>query len=434
MNANFLYKFIAAALVATAVPTVHKGDAINVAAQSVPTNAAPVATFTTADGVTDGQAAAEIVIRAEDKKFIYKDVKIYPSDFTVEQEIYDRRINAPLDKKIELTDVYLQNGADHKTALGVCFPLLIKTVDDVARYVNADPVDSQVKYEGGKFYATKERVGKRLDENRLYGGIYYCLKFGGGGTVKASTVDVMPALTQKELSERLILRSEYKTDYTTSTAARANNVRLALSKFDGVCVQSGQSVSFNGTVGARTRENGFMSAKIIVDGKYTEGIGGGACQASTAVYNAALLSGLQCTANAHSICPSYCPPGLDAMISSNSDLVITNNSGYPVYFSVTNAGGIGKVRIYGAPREYEIRPESVVVKTSVAEEREFVDSDKMYFGEEAVSGDRLMVSPGKDGCESVTYLKYYKNGSLVKRVKIRQNIYKSTPRIIAVAP
>lgn len=434
MNTSFVYKFIAAALVATAVSTVHNGDAQSVVGADIPYDREAVTAASTVMTVPDERADVEIVIRTEDKKFVYKDAPIYPSDFTVAQEISDRRINAPLGKKIELVDVYLQNGADHKTALGVCFPLLIATVDEVADYVNVDPVDSEVKYEGGKFFATKERVGKRLDENRLYGGIYYCLKFGGGGTVKASTVDVAPRLTRKELSERLVLRSEYATDYSKSTAARANNVRLALGKFDGVCVLSGQSASFNEIVGARTKENGFESAKIIVDGKYTEGIGGGACQASTAVYNAALLSGLPCAANAHSICPSYCPPGLDAMISTNSDLVITNNTGYPIYFSVTNSGGVGRVRIYGAPREYEVRPESVVVKTAVAEEREFIDSDKQYFGDDAVSGDRLMVSPGKDGCESVTYLKYYKNGTFVKRVKIRQNVYKSTPRMIAVAP
>ncbi len=87
-----------------------------------------------------------------------------------------------------------------------------------------------------------------------------------------------------------------------------------------------------------------------------------------------------------------------------------------------------------APPEYKIVPESVTVKTVKCEELETVDVERKYFGADAVGGDRLLVALGKDGVVSETYLKYYKDGKFIKRVKIRANEYKPTPQIVAIAP
>ncbi len=379
---------------------------------------------------------AQVRIIAGGKTFTYTDELIQPSDFTVAETIELRRINATAAEKMELVDSYIQKGADYKTALSVCFPRLSRTVDAASAHVYRAPVDAQVVYKNGVFSVADEREGIALDEYKLYGGIYYCLKFlGGGQTVKAHTVAVPPRVTKKELAANLVLRGEYTTEYRSSTAARAHNVAFAAKKIDGKSIAPGETLSFNSVVGERTAENGFKTAKIIVNGQYVDGIGGGACQASTAVYNAALLAGLECRANSHTICPSYCPPGLDAMISTSSDLFITNTTPYPVYFSVAAADKKVSVRVFGAPTEYKIVPETVVLKTYPHEVTEAVDTERKYFDDGAASGDRLLLSPGKDGYESATYLKYYdEGGNFVKRVKIRGNIYKPVPQIVAIAP
>lgn len=391
----------------------------------------------TARAETSAQAEkrASVTIIADGERFTYTDAVIEPSDFTVAEQIETRAINARLERKLDLVDTYLQKGADYKTALGVCFPLLPRTVEAVAEKLYVPPTDAEVKYKNGKFTATKEHAGERLDESKLYAGIYYCLKFTDGNKpIKASTVPIAPAVTQKALESALCPRGEYTTVYSSSTPARAHNVTLALTKFDGAAIAAGGTMSFNATVGARTKENGFKDAKIIVDGKYVDGVGGGVCQASTAVYNAALLSGLGAAANAHSICPSYCQPGLDAMISACSDLVITNTTSHTVYISVAVGAGAATVRFVGEKQDCEIVPESVVTGTVECEKIETIDSERKYFDEYATAGDRLLVAPGKDGIKSETYLKYYKNGVFYKRVKIRQNEYKPTPQIVMIAP
>lgn len=375
-----------------------------------------------------------VTITAFGKSYKYSDEKIIPSDFSVAEQIELRRINASLEQKTELVDLCLSKGADYKTALLTCFPRMQYTVDDVARDVCIQPTDARAVYNNGAFTVVSEKNGRALDENKLYAKIYCCLKFSGGGTVGADTVVLQPRVTRSEIEQNMQLRASYTTDYSTSAPARASNVTLAVKKLGGAQIAPGQTFSFNAAVGARTKENGFKSAKIIVDGKYTEGVGGGVCQASTALYNAALVADLACSANAHSICPSYCPAGLDAMISSVSDLVITNTTAHPIYIATSAADGKATVRIYGERREYTVVPESVTLKTVEHDTKEIVDSAHSYFDDTAVSGDRIMVSPGKDGVVSETYLKYYKRGKFIKRVKIRTNEYKAVERVIAVAP
>ncbi len=380
------------------------------------------------------EESTTVTITANGKNFIYKDTKIVPSDFTVAEQIENRRINEPLDKKLELTDVYLSHGADYKTALDVCFPLLKRTVAQAADYLYISPADAYVKASDGKVTVISEKQGRILNENKLYAAIYCVLKYSGGGNVKAYTDRVEPKVTESELRNELYLRGFYTTDFSGSTADRAHNVRLAVKKTDGAVISPGETLSFNGTVGPRTAENGFKTAKIIIDGKYTDGIGGGVCQASTAVYNASLSAGLHCAANAHSICPSYCPAGLDAMISSASDLLITNTTTHNIYITSKTSGGKATVYVYGEKPEFTVTPESVITGTVPYETVEQTDNEGKYFDADAVKGDRLLVTPGKEGCKSETYLVYRKNGVIHSRVKIRENEYKSLPRVIAVAP
>ena len=377
---------------------------------------------------------ASVTVTYADKQYTYTDDMIVPSDFTVAEQIEQRRINAPTEQKLEIVDDRLGKGADYKAALLYCFPRLEYFVKDLSEIVDEQPVDASVVYKNGKFSIKDERDGRVLDTRRLFAQIYYSLKYGSTDPIRATTLTVKPNVWADDIRENLVLRGEYTTEYKSSSADRAHNVAHAAGKLDGAVISPHSSLSFNSVVGERSEKNGFKTAKIIVDGKYVDGIGGGACQASTAVYNAALRAGLVCKANAHSICPSYCPPGLDAMISSMSDLVIYNNTDHDVFVSVSSAGKSTTVKFFGEPTEYVTEPESVVIKTIDPENKEFTDAERKYFDSDSVAGDRLTISRGVAGYECETYINRYRNGNLVSREKIRENSYKPSPQITAVAP
>ena len=83
--------------------------------------------------------------------------------------------------------------------------------------------------------------------------------------------------------------------YTTTyggTEGRLHNVRLVAELIDGTLVGPGARFSFNETTGERNAAKGFEAAPVIINGELESGIGGGVCQVSTTVFNAAFEAGL----------------------------------------------------------------------------------------------------------------------------------------------
>ena len=158
----------------------------------------------------------------------------------------------------------------------------------------------------------------------------------------------------------------------------------------------GESFSFNKTVGRRTEENGFRRAKIIVGGQYTDGVGGGVCQASTTLYNAALLAGMKVTAvSRHSLVPSYVDPSFDAMVNgSGSDLKFVNAGEDPVFIRAVATNGKATAEFYSSELPYKVQLKSVTVKTGERPaDTEFVDTERRYT-EGMAAGEKIRVSGG----------------------------------------
>ena len=214
--------------------------------------------------------------------------------------------------------------------------------------------------------------------------------------------------------------SSYTTYFDEKDGGRVENIHIAAALIDGVTVQAFGEFSFNKTVGSRTEEAGFKQAKIIVNGEYVQGVGGGVCQVSTTLYNAALKSGLHITEfHPHSLRVSYVPASRDAMVSSQSDLCFFNPYAHPVRLSAqTFTGGI-RVRFYGkgdgcryevcSKELEEIPPPPPIVKE----------------GER----DEIIRAP-KNGTRSEAYIETYQDGRLIARKKLRVDEYRPIQGII----
>lgn len=214
--------------------------------------------------------------------------------------------------------------------------------------------------------------------------------------------------------------STYTTYFSANDKGRVENIRIAASLIDGVTVQAFGEFSFNKTVGRRTAEAGFRQAKIIVNGEYVEGVGGGVCQVSTTLYNAALKSGLQVTEfHPHTLRVSYVPPSRDAMVSTQSDLCFFNPYAHPVHISAQVFSGGIRVAFYGKGKglRYEIVSEE---KGDVPPPPPIVkDGDK----------DEIIRAP-KNGVKSEAYLETYRGTALLSREKLRADEYRPTQGII----
>lgn len=124
----------------------------------------------------------------------------------------------------------------------------------------------------------------------------------------------------------------YATGLRGRTPSQIHNLALATRRINGRVVQPGEVFSFVATVGPWTADMGYVKAPVSYDGELIREWGGGVCQASTTLYNAALLAGLQIVERHRHHWPArYAPPGRDAAVAySDIDLKFRNTLPAPV--------------------------------------------------------------------------------------------------------
>jgi len=162
--------------------------------------------------------------------------------------------------------------------------------------------------------------------------------------------------------------STYKTYYSARDKDRTTNLKLAAEKINGTVVMPGETFSYNKVVGKRTIEAGYKNAAIYENGKVVDGLGGGICQISTTLYNAALYANLEIVSRSnHQFVPSYANAGRDATVVYGAiDFKFKNNRTYPIKITCSVKNGVAKFNIYGMweQEEYDVVISSKIVKTT----------------------------------------------------------------------
>lgn len=290
-----------------------------------------------------------------------------------------------------------------KTAYGQVFgEAILKSdctfVKTIAKKCYKKPENAAFYLDGENIKIRPSKLGRKIDEEKLTEDIKLCLS-AGGGFVKCKEITLYPEFDESSLKKCDILRAWFSTDFSGSNKARINNLTLATNALSGVTVYTGEVFSFNEVVGERSEKFGYENAKVIVDGKYVDGVGGGVCQVSTTLYNAALLANLSVVEqHRHTLAVSYVEKSFDAMVSYGyADLKIKNDTGAPIFI-------VGKVEdetltfyIYGKKQTATVERVSVLKKI-LKPNVEVVFSDLLEKGK-----SRTLVAP-KNGYESEGYL------------------------------
>lgn len=255
-------------------------------------------------------------------------------------------------------------------------------------------------------------------------------------TVYIPYTEIEPNDNLESLKLKTSLRSTFSTNYAKSSANRKSNVKTALGAFNGQIIMPDEEVSFNEITGARTEENGYKPANIILNGIYVEGSGGGVCQASTTLYNALLLANIEILeVSKHSLPASYVPLALDAMVSEGiSDLKFKNNTGSPLYFKTYGDSKNVYVEIYGLAIQngeyYKTRSEFIKALPHPGD-RIVADATGEYSSKVTFKGEYLRLKYPQEGYEANAYLQHYSSdGTLLDEVLIRHEIYQPQEGII----
>ena len=294
---------------------------------------------------------------------------------------------------------------------------------------NSSPcLDASVFFDENGFSYEYGQTGFSCDIEQLKADVYHALEnpFNEGDKISFEKVGLYreerrPKVTVETLKKRTQKLAAYTTYFQENDEGRCKNISLAVGKIDGKTIMPNEKFSFNETVGARTAENGFQKAKIIQNGEFIQGVGGGVCQVSTTLYNAVLLSGLKVEkVRAHSLAVSYVPPSRDAMVSSHSDFVFSNPFSFPVYLSAKSKNGWIRVTFYGKTDGKTYKITSNILKEIPPEK----PIEKI--GEE----DRILRNE-KSGIKSESYLEVYQAGALIARKRLRVDEYAPVRGIIA---
>lgn len=152
---------------------------------------------------------------------------------------------------------------------------------------------------------------------------------------------------KKQETETLI--SEYTTKIYSKDSNRQQNLNITCNKINNTIINDGETFSFYNIVGKATKEKGYKEADIYQNGKTVKGIGGGNCQVSSTIYNAALeAEGLEVTErHDHGKPVPYVPEGKDAAVSFGSlDLKFVNHTGSKIKISSSCDENNVYVKIY----------------------------------------------------------------------------------------
>ncbi|HEX7255001.1 MAG TPA: VanW family protein [Gaiellaceae bacterium] len=174
--------------------------------------------------------------------------------------------------------------------------------------------------------------------------------------------------------------------YTTTYGGdpnRLHNVRLVAKLVDGALIPPGAEFSFNRTTGERSPERGFREAPVIINGELENGIGGGVCQVSTTVFNAAFESGISITSRTnHALYISHYPQGRDATVNfPDLDLRFQNDTRKWLLLRTFVGTSELTVNLYGTPVDRRVEVETAPLEETGPPTVERIPDPEIWVGE-----------------------------------------------------
>ncbi len=222
--------------------------------------------------------------------------------------------------------------------------------------------------------------------------------------------------------------STFTTRYDASDKDRTTNLVLACQKLNGKVIKPGETFSYNATLGPRSYATGYKNAKVYENGQVVDGIGGGICQISSTLYNAALMSDMEIVERRnHQFVTSYVGAGRDAtVVYGLTDFRFKNTRTYPVRIVASAKSGIATISIFGikeADREYTYSFSTKTIST-IPYTTKYVEDSTLAPGKEVVK------QKGANGLVTETYMTKRLNGKVISTKLLSKDTYSAMQRII----
>jgi len=410
-------------------------------------------------GMTYAEAAANEQIKAEAQAVVDN----FTYTFTVDGEPYEFTaaelgLTSNREKALEEALYFGQigDGATRREQRrqaeeeGVVFELavwadeeaVLKKINELKPTLDRLPQDATLEFSDDgdeRFTYVPEVTGVDVDAALLAQMITTRINEGDYSAVEAPAIITNPKIDVATLKANTQLIGTFTSSFGGSKSLyapdRVTNIRIMASIVNGTVIQPGEIWSINEAAGPRNEETaktvGWAYAPGISDGKYEMEVGGGVCQVSSTVYNAAVRAELEIVERRQHSWPShYIMEGMDATISTGGpDLKISNPLPYPVYIAVHVNENEKTVRvdIYGPEtRDYTVE----FIHEKVASEKA---PAPIYHYNAKTTPDGTPIPEGKtvtwkaphDGQTWKVYKQYIRNGSVFKTEFFHQDVYRT---------
>ena len=259
---------------------------------------------------------------------------------------------------------------------------LSRELDKICNEININAKDASFHVElSGEIKRGNSKEGIKVDLPKLKEDIYNMINKKEIGEINLPVIILNPKISTEQVKSINVILGEFSTSFNESTS-RGSNIHVAGESTSDILLLPGETFSYNKVTGARNWVNGYKSAPVIVGGKVVNGEGGGVCQVSTTIYNAALTSGLLIEeVHNHSLPSRYAPRGRDATVSYGyTDLKFTNPFTHPIYIKNIVKNGAITSKIYGC--KLDRRKIIIRIKEEYKKDKVTVHTYRLYLDEE----------------------------------------------------
>jgi vancomycin resistance protein YoaR len=320
--------------------------------------------------------------------------------------------------------------ADGKTELTIAGPGAEAWFTKLRKTVEHAPVDARFEVtSGGEIRILPDKPGLGIDVPATAEAL---LAAAISPTARTATLAARTTAADRTAAEAQAMGitgvvGSYYTTYG-GIASRLHNVALVAELIDGTLVAPGQTFSFNGTTGERTAEKGFQEAPVIINGELQTGLGGGICQVSTTVFNAAYEAGLEIDERTnHALYISHYPLGRDATVNyPDLDLKFTNDTDHWLLVRTFVGSGSLTVNLYGTPQNRRVESTGEPLRVIGAPNVKRVPDPTLLTGESEV------LEYGEPARATSVSRKVYSASGKLLHEDTWYSQYRSEPRVLRV--
>lgn len=269
--------------------------------------------------------------------------------------------------------------------------------------LTVEPVEAGYQVNGAQVAVTPSNTGKSIETKKLLDEVQNSI-FEGQREYQVPVVTAKPDLTtaRAESLKPTDLLGDYRTDYSIvpDNGERLENLQIASNAVNGTLVAPGEIFSMNAQVSGLS----YNKTKVIVNGAETKADGGGLCQVTSTLYNAANFAGIDVIDRSpHYSQLPYIRPGMDATVwfggpgtQDDLDMKFQNNTdGYLLLREYVANDGYIYAEIYGKPNGTQVQ----------------------------MSSKPVYMSP--ESSKWVTYQTVTKNGNVVYDGELHTDVYKA---------